>query len=103
MRKTTPFAVAAARMRASLLHIAIGTFAMALLSGSIAYAQSVKPRSPGEIAAASNHIAQRNEDCRRQAREQHLHLIRRYLFMRDCKRRPFTQSARVVPDTGQRQ
>jgi hypothetical protein len=49
-------------------------------------AQSVKPKYPGEIAAASDHIAQRNEDCRRQAREQHLHLVKRYHFMRDCKR-----------------
>jgi len=40
----------------------------------------------GDIAAASNLIAQRNEDCRRQAREQHLHLVKRYCFMRDCKR-----------------
>jgi hypothetical protein len=46
----------------------------------------VKPKSPGEIAAASERIAQRNEDCRRQAREQHLHLVKRYRFIRDCKR-----------------
>jgi hypothetical protein len=46
----------------------------------------VKPKYPGEIAAASDHIAQVNEDCRRQARAQHLHLLKRHRFMRDCKR-----------------
>jgi len=51
-----------------------------------AHAQSVKPKYPGEIAAASNRIAEKNEDCRRQAREQHLHLVKRYRFIRDCKR-----------------
>jgi hypothetical protein len=46
----------------------------------------VKPKYPGEIAAASDHVVQVNEDCRRQARAQHLHLLKRYRFMRDCKR-----------------
>jgi len=67
-------------MRALFLCVAIA------LSASAAHAQSVKPKFPGEIAAASNQIAQRNEDCRRQAREQHLHLLKRYRFMRGCKR-----------------
>ena len=47
--------------------------------------QSVKPKYPAEIKAASTRIAERNEDCRRPAREQHLHLLERYLVMRDCK------------------
>jgi hypothetical protein len=46
----------------------------------------VKPKYPAEIAATSGRIAERNENCRRQAREQHLHLVKRYRFMRDCKR-----------------
>jgi hypothetical protein len=70
-------------MRALFLCIAIGTFA---LGASAADAQSVRPKYPGEIATASQRIAQRNEDCRRQAREQHLHLLKRYRFIRDCKR-----------------
>ena len=49
-------------------------------------AQLAKPKSPADITASSNRIAQRNEDCRRQARKQHLHLLKRYRFMRDCKR-----------------
>ena len=74
------------KMKASFLRVAIGTFAAISLGASAAYAQSVKPKSPAEIAAESNRIAQQNEDCRRQAREQHLHLVKRYRFMRDCKR-----------------
>jgi hypothetical protein len=74
-------------MRTWFLRVAIGTFAAISLGASAAHAQSAKPTSPGEIAAASDRIAQRNEDCRRQAREQHLHLVKRYRFIRDCKRR----------------
>jgi hypothetical protein len=70
--------------RALFSHIAIG-ICIAISLGA-ANAQSVKPKYPGEIAAASDHIAQVNEDCRRQARAQHLHLLKRHRFMRDCKR-----------------
>jgi len=79
------------KMKASFLRVVIGAFAAISLGASAAHAQSVKPKSPAEIAeiaAESNRIAQQNEDCRRQAREQHLHLVKRYRFMRDCKRRP---------------
>jgi hypothetical protein len=74
-------------MRSLLLRVVIGTCAAISLGASATNAQSVKPKSPGEIAAASERIAERNEDCRRQAREQHLHLVKRYRFIRDCKRR----------------
>ena len=73
-------------MRALFLRVSIGAFAAISLGASAAHTQSAKPRNPGEIAAASNRMAQRNEDCRRQARELHLHLVKRYRFMRDCKR-----------------
>ena len=72
--------------KALFLRVAIGVFAAISLGTSAAHTQSEKPRNPGEIAAASKLIAQRNEDCRRQARAQHLPLIKRYRFMRDCKR-----------------
>ena len=74
-------------MRALYLRVGIGTFAATSLAAAT-YAQPPAPKYPKEIAAASSRIAERNEDCRRQAREQHLHLIKRYRFMRDCKRRP---------------
>jgi hypothetical protein len=75
-------------MRALFLRVAIGICTAISLGASAANAQLVKPKYPGEIAAASERIAERNEDCRRQAREQHLHLVKRYRFIRDCKRRP---------------
>ena len=73
-------------MRVLFLRVAIGTCTAISLGAAAANAQSVKPKSPGEIAAASERIAERNENCRRQAREQHLHLVKRYHLMRDCKR-----------------
>jgi hypothetical protein len=73
-------------MRALFLRVIIGTCTAISLGASAANAQSVKLKSPGEIAAASDRIARVNEDCRRQARAQHLHLLKRYRFMRDCKR-----------------
>jgi hypothetical protein len=73
-------------MRALFLRVTIATCTAISLYASAANAQSVKPKSPGEIAAASDRIARANEDCRRQAREQHLDLLKRYRFIRDCKR-----------------
>ena len=58
--------------------------------------QSVKPKYPAEIKAASTRIAERNEDCRRPAREQHLHLLKRYPFMRDCKRKRAVSALRYT-------
>jgi hypothetical protein len=46
-------------MRALFLCVAIWTFA---LGASAADAESVKPKYPAEIVAASARIAQRNED-----------------------------------------
>jgi hypothetical protein len=54
-------------MRALFLRVAIGTCTAISLGASAANAQSVKPKYPGEIAAASERAAQRNEDCRRES------------------------------------
>ena len=70
-------------MRASFIYIVIGSFALGVFA---AHGQSAKPKSPGEITKASTDIAERNENCRRQAREQHLHLLSRHRFLRDCER-----------------
>jgi hypothetical protein len=64
-------------MRALYLRVGIGIFAATSLAAA-AYAQAAAPKYPKEIAAVSSRIAERNEDCRRQAREQHLQLINRY-------------------------
>jgi hypothetical protein len=47
-----------------------------------------RPRSPGEIAARSRLLAQKNEDCKRQAREQHLGFFKRRQFIRGCVKNP---------------
>jgi hypothetical protein len=54
--------------------------------GTVGFAQSppLKPRYPGEIAAVSNLLAEKNEICRRQARKLKLHFLKRHRFMRDC-------------------
>jgi hypothetical protein len=55
---------------------------------AIALAQQIpassKPRSPGEIARASRVLAEKNENCRRQAREQKLTLLKRRQFIGNC-------------------
>jgi hypothetical protein len=56
-----------------------------------AFAQTVSPagKSPGEIAAASNQLAEKGHNCRAEAKQQHLHLLKRRSFMRTCmKRKP---------------
>lgn len=71
--------------------IAVAAAVLACLWASTlaAQAQSApeRPKTPGEIAAASRKIAERNEACRLEANAQHLHLIKRRSFMRTCKKR----------------
>jgi hypothetical protein len=59
-----------------------------LISVSIswsAFAQSGK--SSGEIAASSKLLAERQEGCRIEAKQQRLHLLKRRSFMRACMKR----------------
>ncbi len=53
---------------------------------SFVFAQSppTKPQSPGEIAAASKLLAEKNEICRNQAKAQKLHFLKRRSFIREC-------------------
>jgi hypothetical protein len=63
------------------------TIAMAFLSWhTIAVAQSpaAKPRTPGEIAAASEVLAEKSEACRQQARARKIGFVKRRLFMHRC-------------------
>ncbi|MFY9785619.1 MAG: hypothetical protein WCB74_23445 [Pseudolabrys sp.] len=48
---------------------------------------SSKPKSSGEIAKASQILTQKNENCRRQAREEKLTGLKRYRFIRDCRKK----------------
>jgi hypothetical protein len=63
-------------------------FACALLTvGTVAQAQTQtpsKPKSPGEIAAASREMAQKQAECSRQANEKKLHLRDRRKFIKAC-------------------
>ena len=49
----------------------------------LAQSPSPKPKYPGEIAAVSEILVEKNEICRRQAQKQKLHFFRRR-FIRDC-------------------
>jgi hypothetical protein len=61
------------------------TSALLVISLSLALAQTPsKPKSPGEIAAASRLLAEKNADCQRQAKEQKLGFLKRRSFVRDC-------------------
>jgi len=58
------------------------------LAGGVARAQTapLKPTTPAEISDVSHRIAQRNENCRQEATGQHLHLLKRRIFMYQCKK-----------------
>jgi hypothetical protein len=60
--------------------------AFILVAASAAWAQqpAPKPRSPGEIAAASRHMAEKQETCRLEAQERKLGFFKRRAFMRGC-------------------
>jgi hypothetical protein len=50
-------------------------------------AQTVpKKKSPAEIAAASQDLAEKNEACRRQAKAEKLTGLKRFRFVRDCRK-----------------
>lgn len=48
---------------------------------------SPKPKYPAEIAAASKRLAEKQEDCRRQAKQQKLSYLKRRRFIRGCMKR----------------
>ena len=62
--------------------ISFGTFSV------FAQSPSPKPKSPGEIAAASRLLAEKAENCRLQAKQQKLTFLKRRSFVRECKKIP---------------
>jgi hypothetical protein len=67
--------------------IASAIFASVILLGaSAAWAQSPprKTKSPAEVEQAVNDYNSKIENCRRQAREQKFHFMKRRRFIRDC-------------------
>jgi hypothetical protein len=55
---------------------------------ALAQTAPLKQKFPGTIAVASTVIAQKNESCRLQAKQQGLHFLKRHRFMRECKAAP---------------
>ena len=67
-------------------------FLITILALSVAVPLSAKAatkhrKSPAEIAETSRIITERNESCRRQANDLKLRLMKRYRYIRDCKKR----------------
>jgi len=58
--------------------ISLGTFS------AFAQSPSPKPMSPGEIAAVSKLLAEKQENCRLQAKQQKLTFLKRRSFVRKC-------------------
>jgi hypothetical protein len=72
----------------SALRLAAAIATVVALGAGAANAQTAlpNPTTPGEIADVSRRIAVRNEGCRQQANREHLHLLKRRLFMYRCKK-----------------
>jgi hypothetical protein len=55
----------------------------------IAQSTPSKPKYPAEVAAASRLLAEKQEACRRQAKQQKLTFLERRRFVRECiKKKP---------------
>jgi hypothetical protein len=50
----------------------------------LAQTPAPKPKSPGEIAAASRVLAERSATCRSEAKAKKLHFGKRRAFLREC-------------------
>jgi hypothetical protein len=73
----------------SCVRICFLALAVLISTGMLsAFAQlpSSTPRSPAEIAAASRRLAEKNESCRQQARDQKLTFLKRRRFVRGCRK-----------------
>ena len=54
------------------------------LQHAAAQTPAPKPKSPGEIAAASNVLAEKSAKCRTEAKAKKLHFGKRRAFLREC-------------------
>jgi hypothetical protein len=69
------------------IQVCSAAFAVLISTGMfsvLAQSPPSKPRSPGEMAAASRRLAEKYESCRQQAREQKLTFFKRRHFIRGC-------------------
>jgi hypothetical protein len=71
-------------LRIAISTAAIVTFVAIGTSSAPAQSLSPAPKSSGEIAAASRLLAEKQESCRLQAKQQKLGFLKRRSFVRDC-------------------
>jgi hypothetical protein len=78
------------RMNLKMLRVIVLSAVAAVSVGmSTATAEPLWPvskKSPGEIAAASRLLAEKQEGCRLEAKRQKLTLLKRRSFIRQCKK-----------------
>jgi hypothetical protein len=72
------------RAIASAIVAAIVSFAAI---SAFAQSPSAKPKYPAEIAAANKRLAEKQENCRREAKQQKLSYLKRRRFIRGCMKR----------------
>ena len=61
---------------------------MLLVAALAAAAAPAYAKSSGEIAVVSRLMAAKYEECRQEANKQHLHLLARHRFLKECRLRP---------------
>ena len=62
-------------------------FAFVSFGAALAQSPSRAPKSPGEIAAVSRLLAEKQENCRLEAKRQKLTFLKRRSFIRACKKK----------------
>lgn len=70
-----------------MLRIVVFSTVVAIaIGGSAADAETLSApmKSPGEIAAASNHLAEKQESCRLLAKQRKLRFFKRRSFIHNC-------------------
>jgi len=75
--------------RIAIASAVVVTFVSFATSSAFAQLPSPTAKSPGEIAAASRLLAEKQENCRLEAKQQKLTYLKRRSFIRTCmKKKP---------------
>jgi hypothetical protein len=77
------FAIGATMRVLFVLPLTAAVVALGIVSAA-AQTPAPKPKSPGEIAAASKVLAERSAKCRGEAKAKKLHFGKRRAFLREC-------------------
>jgi hypothetical protein len=73
--------------RIAIASVAAVTLILFGIFSAFAQSPSPKPQFPGEIAAASRLLAEKEEHCRLEAKQQKLAFLKRRRFIRECMQR----------------